>query len=302
MRVSSERYAPAGRAAYLLKIAVCTIPRCGFAAIAFLFLGFALLFEGCSLHREYQTARSVPFEVRASLAAEAVSLDDVLAIDGVKAATPVVGLTAELAGKDGSLSCEVLAVQGSYLTGPVQEGQCFPDRSNMPVLMVNRAAGFSCGETLQLQAGGRELTAVVCGILGDDSAEPVVRMSYETARALYPQSAGGTLLLVLEGQRGLEQALTELQKLGLLLNAQSAPMDTDTTRPFRSCFLLAGAFFVCTSSLLRERHRLELLIHKDEMIFLSHAGLDPAGWIFRLRILAAAVLCAVAASVVTAFV
>ena len=55
----------------------------------------------------------------------------------------------------------------------------------MPVLVVNLAAGFGCGEKVQLRVAERELTAVVSGRCFDDTDEPAVYMSYETALALY---------------------------------------------------------------------------------------------------------------------
>lgn len=299
MRVLSERSSCAARAAYLLKIAVCTILRCGIITIVFLYFCFFLMFDGYFLYQEFWTAQRIPVEVRSTVVTESISLDEILGIEGVINASPVVFMDAELVGKDNSLSCEIQAVQGTYLTVSQLEGHIYPDFSNMPVLVVNLAAGFGCGEKVQLRVAERELTAVVSGRCIDDTDEPAVYMSYETALALYPQLASDELLLILEGQIGYEHALTELQKNGLFLNAESAPSDRDSMALFGSSFLLAGAFLICAISLLRERHHREQMLHKDEMLFLCYSGIVPVGWVFRIRIITVTVVCVVVASVLS---
>lgn len=302
LRVSSAQSFNAARAAYLLKIAVCTIPRCGIVTIVFLFFGFFLMVDGYFLYQEFWTAQRAPVEVRSTVVTESISLDGILGIEGVINASPVVFMDAELVGKDHSLSCEIQAVQGTYLTTSQLEGHIYPDFSNMPVLVVNLEAGFGCGEKVQLCVAERELTAVVSGRCIDDTGEPAVYMSYETALALYPQFDSDELLLTLEGRRGYEQSLNELQKNGLFLDEECVPEDRDTMVLLGSCFLLAGTFLICTISLLRERHLREQLLHKDEMVFLFCSGIVPVGWVYRIRILTVALACVIVASVLLVYI
>lgn len=274
MRVWSERSSCTARAAYLLKIAVCTIPRCGIAAIVFLFLGILALFPAFTQYRTYQIIQNTPIQLSAAVLGDGVSLADVKAIDGVESATPVLRIDGQLIGKEAQWSGQILAIDGHFLNIQLKEGQRFPARSNMPVLLVNPAAGFSYGETLRLQINGREWAALVCGILNDESPEPAAYMSYATAADLWPHPRCREMLLRLSGKAQLAEASAQLQRYGILVGIEPDAQDSapGLLRESGFLFVLSISFLSCALVLLRDRQRLECIQHRDEILALSVTG------------------------------
>ena len=247
MRVLSERSSCAASAAYLLKIAVCTIPRCGIAAIAFLFLGILALFSACTQYLEYQALQHTPIQLSASVLGDGASIADVLTVDGVHAATPVLRIDAQFTGKSSGWSGQLLAIDGQFLNIPIQEGQVFPARSNMPVLLVNPASGFSCGETIRLFACGQERTALVCGIVNDESPDPAAYMSCMTAASIWPQPQCTEMLLRLSGKHSLRKYPRSFKSTAFL-SIQNRLCRT-ALRPFfgRRAFFSSLVRFFCSA-------------------------------------------------------
>lgn len=293
MRVLSERSSCAASAAYLLKIAVCTIPRCGIAAIAFLFLGLLALFPACTQYLEYQALQHTPIQLSASVLGDGASIADVLTVDGVHAATPVLRIDAQFTGKSSGWSGQVQAIDGQFLNIPIQEGQVFPARSNMPVLLVNPASGFSCGETIRLFACGQERTALVCGIVNDESPDPAAYMSCMTAASIWPQPQCTEMLLRLSGKAQLTKVSAQLQKYGILVDTEPLVQDRAPAilREAGVLLVLGTLLLLCALVLLRNRHKLEHIKHREELLALSAAGDLSFGLLFRLRNAALAFLC-----------
>lgn len=285
MRVLSERFSPAARAAYLLKIAVCTIPRCGIAAITFLFLGIFALFPACTQYKEYQTIQNTPIQTRAAVLGDGVSIEDVLTIDGVKAATPVLRIDAQFTGNEYRWSGQIQAIDSHFLNIQIKEGQLFPAQSNMPVLLVNPASGFSYGETIRIQINGRDWTALVCGILDDGSPEPTAYMSYMTAASIWPQPQCTEILLRLSGKAQLTEASAQLQKYGILVETEPnlEGNSLNVLREARFLLALGIIFLVCSLVLLRGGQRLEYIKHRDELLALSAPGNISFKLLLRLR-------------------
>lgn len=289
----SERSSCAASAAYLLKIAVCTIPRCGIAAIAFLFLGILALFPACTQYLEYQALQNTPIQVSASVLGDGASIADVLTVDGVHAATPVLRIDAQFTGKSSGWSGQVQAIDGHFLDIPIQEGQVFPSRSNMPVLLVNPASDFSCGETIRLLACGQERAALVCGIVNDESPDPAAYMSCMTAASIWPQPQCTELLLRLSGKAQLPKVSAQLQKYGILVDTEPLVQDRAPAilQEAGVLLVLGTLLLLCALVLLRNRQQLEHIKHREELLALSAAGDLSFGLLFRLRNAALAFLC-----------
>lgn len=299
MRASSEQSSHGAEAAYLLKIAWRTIPRCGAAALLYLLVGLYLIFPVCDRAQGLWEERHSPREITASVPEGPVALDELLQIEGIVGASPLRRMEAEMISGGQSLTCEVRAVQRGYLRLSFTEGTLFPEHSNMPVLVVNEAAAQILGRgevTLHQEAGRR--TSQICGVFADGGTEPAAYMSYETAAAVFPQSACRELLLTLSGKYIRESAAAELLGLGVLPEAEAGDEATRETmvREISCGAMLSLGCLLCVGVILRERHRQELAARMEEFAALRLAGMRRPCAMVPLRTGFTAMCCTIGAA------
>lgn len=294
MRVSSERSSHAASIRYLVKIAWRTIPRCGLVALIFLLSGLYMLFDTCGAWRELWAQQHIPVEIIASVIGEAVTLEELRQIEGIERVSPIRCLDAQLISGKHALTCKVLAVLPDYPSFPIIQGGMFPAKSNMPYMIGNEALlalGFSCGETLTIRSEAGERMAMLCGIFQDGSSEPSVYMSFETAAAAFPYAEDRELILTLSGTGAWETAVSQLRKCDVYPEGETG-MEPDW-EPFSSRTWISITLLCCAAALLRERRRLELVTHIDELQALRSLGLQA---VYPLRLLMTLVLCATCAA------
>lgn len=303
MCVSSQRSSRAAELRYLFKISWRTIPRCGAAALLFLFAGMYLLFSTHTLYRDFRAQQSIPFETTAMASAGSVALEELQQIEGINGVSPVCRMDAELIVKENTISCEIMGVLPDYPDLTFLQGSIFPLRSNMPYLIVNEAVvsalgnAIQCGDAVAIRTGDRKQTAVLCGIFENGSPEPRVYMSYETGISMLSCAAGGELVVTLSGRGVLDSAARELQRYGVLLEyEQGEDVQTALLRQrIGYSALLSICFLISAAALLYERCRHELSVSADERAAVRSSGITALYAIFPLRILLATVLSAVAA-------
>lgn len=128
-----------------------------------------------------------------------IDLSTLMQIDGVENISPILNLSGCLDYEDYNLNCEIKAVYNSFLKLKFAEGTMYPDSSNMPYLILNKAAAksftqdlqmvtVSAGDTVMMNVGGTERKAIVSGIFDDGSEMPTVYMSYDVAEKEYGRS------------------------------------------------------------------------------------------------------------------
>ena len=177
----------------ICKIALKTIPRCGIAAFILLCMGLYFLFPACKTFQQIQTEKNTPYELTATTDSSNIDLNALLQIDGVERISPVINMIVTLSLEDYKLDCEIRAVYSSYLSLKFTQGNMYPDSSNMPYLILNKAAakGFAyeyqtitvaTEETVMMNTNGAKRKAIICGIFDDGSDIPVGYMSYDVAQ------------------------------------------------------------------------------------------------------------------------
>lgn len=177
----------------ICKIALKTIPRCGIAAFILLCMGLYFLFPACKTFQQIQTEKNTPYELTATTDSSNIDLNALMQIDGVERISPVINMNATLSLEDYKLDCEIRAVYSSYLSLKFTQGNMYPDSSNMPYLILNRAAAKSFTyeyqtitvtpeDTVMMKANGTERKAIICGIFDDGSDIPAGYLSYDVVR------------------------------------------------------------------------------------------------------------------------
>lgn len=285
--------------ASICKIAFKTIPRCGVAALMLLCLGLYFLFPACQTFQQIQAEKNTPYELTATTDSSNIDLNTLMQIEGVERISPVVNLNATLSLNEYKLDCEIRAVYSSFLSLKFTLGTMYPDSSNMPYLILNKAAakGFAyeyqtitvaTEETVMMNTNGAERKAIICGIFDDGSETPTVYMSYDIAQKEYGTSGQTELIFLLNNIGIAEDVLSTL-----LWQNIYASFDPNLTLAWellqKQCWqaaLLSIALLACSAVLIREKRSLELVEVRSEAAVLLFSGMtaDAVESIFPLRI------------------
>ena len=274
-------------ARHICKIAIKTIPRCGWTAIVMLYLGLYMLFPGSQAAQQLYTEKHTPFELIGSTNSTTIDLNALSQITGVERVSPILQVNCQLTygGKDTTVQID--AVYASYLNVHLADGTIFTDNTNMPYLVLNEAAtrlfsekdddpGIAIQEELLLKSGDVETKAQVCGIYQDDSETPHVYMSYEVAHKLFgAQFTRTSVAFLLTNKGAVEEVITKLRKQNF-----SVSVNTDTSLAWNlleqqtwQTFLVSAVFVVCSAMLTREKIVQEKRSSGGEHVVLLTAGL-----------------------------
>lgn len=299
----------------ICKIALKTIPRWGKTTLLFFALGFYLIFPACDTWLQVREEKGAPCTLTATAAREYIDLNALLQVEGVKGVSPVLRLEAELSVEDYKLACRVDAVYRGFLNLEFTEGTLFPDSSNMPYVILNKAAAkafaldegkkrtVSAGAEILFQANNAAQKGVICGIFEDHSDIPAAYMSYDTAQREYSQGSGTELLLSLT-KKGLgEKVVKAAQRLGLSTSFdpnESLRWELMVQQVWQT-FMTSIGFIVCAVILALQNWRQERSTRKGEIASLLISGIveNEMDRIFTLR-LAVMELCCMCLTVVTA--
>lgn len=297
---------------HICKLAARTILRCGVSALVMLCLGLYFIFPACKSFLQLQSEKHTPFEIIASTDKSYIDLNTILQIDGIQNASPIMQANVELTYEDYSLQCQMSAVYSNYLNLYLMEGAIFPDSSNMPYLVLNKAAAesfvndgsettVSIEDTVLLKSEGSERKAIVCGIFDDNSDSPVVYMSYTVASKSFAQGGTTKVALSLANKSYADRVISNLQKYGLY-----ATVDSSTGLAWNlmeqqvwQTAAISIALITCSIILIRGKRSAELKDKKGERAGLLMAGLtaNEVREIYPLRLAMADILCIVVASI-----
>ena len=297
--------------ASICKISFKTIPRCGIAALILLCMGLYFLFPACQTFQQIQTEKNIPYELTATTENSNIDLNTLMQIAGVERISPVVNLNATLSLNEYKLDCEIRAVYSSFLSYKFTQGITYPDSSNMPYLILNKAAAkaftheyqtitVTPEDTVMISANGTERKAILCGIFDDGSEIPSGYMSYDIAQREYGTTGHTELLFLLHDMGSAKDVVTALQRQKIY-----ASFDHNLTLAWellqKQCWqtaLLSIGLLACAVALIREKRSVEISKSQSETVMLILSGMkaDAAGRIYPLRIIFTELTCTFAAA------
>ena len=296
------------------KIAFNTIPRCGIAALILLYMGLYFIFPACQTFQQIQTEKNTPYELTASTDSSIIDLNTIMQIEGVERISPVVNLNATLSLEEYKLDCEISAVYSSFLTLKFTQGAIYPDSSNMPYLILNKAAAkafsnenqtvtVSPEDIVTINANGTERKASICGIFDDGSEAPTVYMSYDATQKEYGTNEQTELVFLLNNMGSAEDVVSALQRQNIY-----AIFNPNLTLAWelllQQCWqtaLLSISLLVCAVALIREKRSAEIIKARSEteMLLLTGMSADSVDRIFPLRIIYTCIPCALAVAIIS---
>lgn len=301
--------------ASICKIAFKTIPRCGIAALILLCMGLYFLFPACQTFQQIQTEKDTPYELTATTDNSNIDLNTLMQIEGVERISPVLNLNASLSLEEYKLDCEIRAVYSSFLSLKFTQGTMYPDSSNMPYLILNKAAAkaffyeyqsvtVTPEQTVIMNANGAERKAIICGIFDDGSETPTIYMSYDVAQKEYGTSGQTELAFLLNNMGSAKNVVSVLQRKNIY-----ARFDSNLTLAWEllqtQCWqtaLLSIGLLACAAALIREKRIAEIAKTRSEKEMLLLAGMtaDAVDHIVPLRITCTCTACALVAACISA--
>ena len=274
-------------------------------------MGLYFPFPAFQTFEQIQTEKNTPYELTATTDVSNIDLNTLMQIEGVERISPVVNLNATLSLEEYKLDCEIRAVYSSFLSLKFTQGTMYPDSSNMPYLILNKAAAKAFTheyqtitvipeDTVMMNANGTERKAIICGIFEDGSETPTVYMSYDTAQKEYSTSGQTELLFLLNNMGSAEDVVSALQRQNIY-----ASFDSNLTLAWellqKQCWqttLLSIGLLACATALIREKRSAEIAKTRSEitMLLLSGMTADAVGSIYPLRIILTGLTCTLAAT------
>ena len=273
-------------------------------------MGLYFLFPACKTFQQIQNEKNTPYELTATTENDSIDLNTLMQIEGVERISPVVNLNATLSLNEYKLDCEIRAVYSSFLSLKYIQGTMYPDSSNMPYLILNKAAakGFAyeyqtitvaTEETVMMNTNGAERKAIICGIFDDGSETPAIYMSYDAAQREYGISGQTELVFLLNNMGSAEDVVSALQRKNIY-----ASFDPNLTLAWellqKQCWqtaLLSVCLLSCAVALIREKRIIERTKTQSEIAMLLLCGMtaEAVGSIYPLRIALTGVACTLTA-------
>ena len=274
-------------------------------------MGLYFLFPACKTFQQIQTEKNTPYELTATTDNSNIDLNTLMLIEGVERISPVINLSASLSLDEYKLDCEIRAVYSSFLSLKFTQGTMYPDSSNMPYLILNKAAAkafthedqtitVTPEDTVILTANGTERKAIICGIFDDGSETPAVYMSYDAAQREYGTSGQTELVFLLNNMGSAEDVVSALQRKNIY-----ASFDPNLTLAWEllqtQCWqtvMLSIGLLACATALIREKRSVEITRARSEtaMLLLSGMTAGVVGSIFPLRIAFNGMVCILASA------
>ena len=269
-------------------------------------MGLYFLFPACQTFQQIQAEKNTPYELTATTDSSNIDLNTLMQIEGVERISPVVNLNATLSLNEYKLDCEIRAVYSSFLSLKFTQGTMYPDSSNMPYLILNKAAAkaftheyqviaVTPEDTVMMNANGIERKAIICGIFDDGSETPAVYMSYDAAQKEYGIGGQTEVIFLLNNMGSAEEVVSALQRQNIY-----ASFDSNLTLAWelrqKQCWqtiLLSIGLLACAAVLIREKRSVEISKTQSETAMLLLFGLtaDAVGSIYPLRIVLSGMVC-----------
>lgn len=278
-------------------------------------MGFYFLFPACQAFQQIQVEKQTPYELTATTDSTGIDLGTLMEIEGVERISPVMDLSTTLSLNDSTMNCEIRAVYSSFLRLNFTDGTMYPDSSNMPYLILNKAAAKAFTheyqtitvfpeDTVMMNVNGTERKATICGIFDDETEIPAVYMSYDVAQRLYGTSGQTDLVFRLSNIGSAENAVSALQRQNIY-----ASFDSNLTLAWEllqkqgwQTALLSIGLLACAVALIREKRSVERIKAHSETTMLLVCGMtaNEISGIFALRIVFANLVCMLTALSVAA--
>lgn len=278
-------------------------------------MGLYFLFPACQTFQQIQAEKNTPYELTATTDNNSIDLNTLMQIEGVERISPVVNLNATFSLNEYKLDCEIKAVYSSFPSLKFIQGTIYPDSSNMPYLILNKAAAkafshenqtvtVSPEDTVMMNANGTERKAIICGIFDDESETPAVYMSYDVTQKEYGTGGQTELVFLLNNMGSVENVVSALQRKNIY-----ASFDPNLTLAWKllqtQCWqtvMLSIGLLACAAALIREKRIAEIAKTRSEMEMLLLAGMtaDAVDHIFPLRITFTCTACTLAAAIISA--
>ena len=276
-------------------------------------MGLYFLFPACQTFQQIQTEKNTPYELTATTDNSNIDLNTLMQIEGVERISPAVNLNATLSLNEYKLDCEISAVYSNFLSLKFIQGTMYPDRSNMPYLILNKAAAkaftheyqaiaVTPEDTVMVNANGTERKAIICGIFDDGSETPAVYMSYDVAQREYGTSGQTELVFLLNNMGVAEDVVSALQRKNIYAN-----FDPNLTLAWellqKQCWqtaMLSVGLLACAAALIHEKRIIERTQAQSERAMLLLCGMtaDAVGSIYPLRIALTGLTCTLAAMLI----
>lgn len=245
----------------------------------------------------------MPWEMVGSTGNEDIALEELLSIEGVKRVSPVVQFDAEIKFGEYKLSCQVQSVHSSFLDVELTEGAVYYDSSNMPFLLLNKAAAesFAADNTeitvatntnVTMTVNNEETNALICGIFDDEKETSVVYMSYDFAqKTLAPESAT-TLLFALSNKGYSEQVALSLKKEGIAVSYEENDMIRWTLMKQQviQFILTCAGFLACSAIMIKKQINVENKM-ETQALLMSGLTMTAVNNILRNRLVILYIIC-----------
>lgn len=290
----------------ICKIAFKTIPRCGISTLFLLCIGLYCLFLAGKTFQQIQIENHTPYVLSAITDSDNLELDTLLEIEDVEKISPVLNLDASLLVNEYKLDCEIVAVYNSFLSLRLTKGTIYPNSSNMPCLVLNKAAakGFlyeqqvlevSIADSIVIETNGTERKAVVCGIFDDNNENPTVYMSYEVALKEYGTGSQNKLLFLLKNWRAAKRIVPLLKTQNIYSNVDSMVVLYGELLQ-KECIqisCLSISIIACCIVLIKEKRKMEIHTNKNEVRALLASGMTERNikYLYWVRIILIQLIC-----------
>lgn len=190
----------------------------------------------------------------------------------------------------------------------------YPDSSNMPYLILNKAASKAFAyedqtitvtpeDTVMMNTNGTDWKTIICGIFDDGSETPIIYMSYDVAPKEYVTGSQIELVFLLNNMGSAEDVVSALQRKNIYANFDSnltLAWELLQTQCWQTVILSIG-LLVCAVSLIREKRSTEIIKTQSEteMLLLTGLTADAIDRIFPLRITYTCIPCALAVAIIS---
>lgn len=239
-------------------------------------------------------------EIIGSTANENIDIEELLSIDCIERVSPVIQFDTEIQFGEYKLKCKVQAVHSSFIDVQLSEGAVYMDSSNMPFLLLNKAAA----ESFSIRDGNKitvatnasvtmlineDITnALICGTFEDGQETPIVYMSFDFAYKKFSGMSETNLIFALNNKNDLEEVVTSLQRKDItaIYDKNEIVLWELKSQQAWQLFLVSICLLYCATFLMRNRYLESDKVKRDENYALALAGMtsQQIRWIVSLRL------------------
>lgn len=274
------------------------------------------MFPAYKIFHQIQIQKNTSYELITTTDSSTIDLNELMQIEGVKRISPVLSVNASLSLEKYTMDCEIRAVYSSFLSLNFIQGTMYPDSSNMPYLILNKAAAkafthehqiatVSLEDTVMMGANDTVYKAIICGIFDDESETPSIYMSYDVAQKEYGTSGQTKLVFLLNNIGSVEGVISTLQQQNIHAHFDpnlTLAWDLLQTQCWQTALLSIG-LLTCYTVLIREKQSVDTSSTHSEITMLLISGMtaNSIAEVYPLRLVLTEVICALSALFISIF-